>query len=76
VKSRQLGVYELPDSQASGLWGFVQQMAWRYRCSLHASVCKLAALLLTAASLATIWSEATIFTGTKPDLSPFSLLIR
>jgi hypothetical protein len=33
-------------------------------------------VLLACLSVVIIWSEATIITGRKPDLSPFSLAIR
>lgn len=37
---------------------------------------KVVAAALAALSVVVIWSEATIFTGGHPDLSPFSRLIR
>jgi len=37
---------------------------------------QLVGFALACLSLVVVWSEATIFTGRQPDLSPFSLAIR
>jgi hypothetical protein len=50
-------------------------LAWRLRCTAAPPTRRLAAALLAVFSLAIVWSELTIFTGRKPDLSPFSLLV-
>lgn len=55
---------------------------WRRPCCGHVrapaqpSVRKVAAAALGAMSACVVWSEATIFTGGHPDLSPFSRMIR
>lgn len=72
VKCRQLGEYEPPNANANAL----SRAVWRYRCILHPYTRKVAAAVFLAVSLCIIWSEATIFTGRSPDLSPFSTMIR
>ncbi|GAB4818944.1 hypothetical protein N2152v2_005990 [Parachlorella kessleri] len=70
-KSRQHGVYSPP----SGDTGRSALAWWYYKCRVRPWVQQLAALLTAAASAVIVWSEATIATGTSPDLSPFSLMI-
>ena len=81
VKSRQVGEYEPPPSFAAPpgstpLRVHLTKALWQYRCTAHPAVRKVVAALLVGMSLGVIWCEATIFTARKPDLSPFSLLIR
>ncbi|KAF8067159.1 lmbrd2 [Scenedesmus sp. PABB004] len=78
VKCRQLGVYEPPGLPpgATGLAAAVRRAAWRWRCVAQPGARKVVAALLAAMSGVVVWSEATIFTGGHPDLSPFSRAIR
>jgi hypothetical protein len=69
-KSRQHGVYAPP----SGDTGRVALAWWWYKCQARPWVQRLLALVAAAVSAAMVWSEATIATGTSPDLSPFSLV--
>ncbi|GBF88476.1 hypothetical protein Rsub_01189 [Raphidocelis subcapitata] len=75
VKSRERGDYDAPPGAlgAGTAWG---DLLWRYRCTLHPHARKVLGAALAALSCVVIWSEATIFTGQRPDLSPFSLAIR
>lgn len=69
-KSRQHGVYVPPSGSTARLpvaW-------WWYKCHLRPWVQRLGALTTAAVSAVLVWSEATIGTGTNPDLSPFSLV--
>jgi hypothetical protein len=81
VKSRQVGEYEPPPSFAAPAGSTplrvqLTKALWQYRCTAHPVVRKVVAAVLVGMSLGVIWCEATIFTARKPDLSPFSLLIR
>ncbi|KAI8464460.1 MAG: LMBR1-like membrane protein-domain-containing protein, partial [Monoraphidium minutum] len=74
VKSRERGVYDAPPGTlgAGKPWG---RILWQYRVLWHPHVRKAVGVLLGCLSVIIIWSEATIFTGQQPDLSPFSLAI-
>ena len=76
MKARERGDYDTPPPGAPGAgtaWG---RLLWRYRCEWHPLARKALGALLAALSLAVVWSEATILTGGRPDLSPFGLAIR
>ncbi|GMH32963.1 hypothetical protein BSKO_00797 [Bryopsis sp. KO-2023] len=49
---------------------------WQFRCVLKPVARRVLAVLLAALSVIVVWSEVTIALERKPDLSPFSLLIR
>eukprot|EP00878_Enallax_costatus_P015761 GHUV01016516.1.p1 GENE.GHUV01016516.1~~GHUV01016516.1.p1 ORF type:complete len:615 (+),score=178.39 GHUV01016516.1:1103-2947(+) len=78
LKCRQLGVYEPPGLQAtdSGFVATVKHIWWKYRCLVQPVAAKVFAVFLVFMTGCVIWSEATIFTGENPDLSPFSKLIK
>lgn len=70
-KSRQHGIYS-PTPGGKTSRGAVA--AWFYKCQLRPWMQRLAACASLAVSAVVVWSEATIGTGTHPDLSPFSLV--
>jgi len=70
-KSRQLGVYIPPDGQSTWL----AMAEWQYKCTVRPYVQRLSALFLAALSMIIVWCEATIGSGRRPDLSPFSLAL-
>eukprot|EP00775_Hariotina_reticulata_P003223 gene3223-3500_t len=78
LKCQQLGVYEPPTQlpSATGLVAAVKRAVWRWRCVAQPTARKMFAALLIGMSFCVVWSEATIFTGRHPDLSPFSNMIR
>eukprot|EP00882_Tetradesmus_deserticola_P011812 GHRQ01012503.1.p1 GENE.GHRQ01012503.1~~GHRQ01012503.1.p1 ORF type:complete len:656 (+),score=303.76 GHRQ01012503.1:330-2297(+) len=78
IKCRQLGVYEPPGLAAgeAGWRGYAARALWRWRCVGQPIGRKVMAALLVCFSGCVVWSEATIFTGGHPDLSPFSRAIR
>ena len=75
VKARERGHFEAPPGApgAGRRWG---DALWYYRCCWHPRARMAAGLALGALSAAVVWSEATIFTARRPDLSPFSLAVR
>lgn len=78
IKCRQLGVYEPPGLAAgeAGLRANMRRALWGWRCVGQPVGRKVMAVLLVCFSGCVVWSEATIFTGGHPDLSPFSRAIR
>eukprot|EP00879_Flechtneria_rotunda_P003202 GHRR01003425.1.p1 GENE.GHRR01003425.1~~GHRR01003425.1.p1 ORF type:complete len:656 (+),score=226.79 GHRR01003425.1:287-2254(+) len=78
IKCRQLGVYEPPGiaTTDSSLTATLSRLAWRWRCTGLPIGRKVLSAILVGMSFLVVWSEATIFTGENPDLSPFSRMIQ
>jgi hypothetical protein len=78
-KARALGVYTQPPPGSDGRSGgraarAAAAAAWGARVRFGPAALKLAAAAAALGSAAIVWAEATIGSGRRPDLSPFSRL--
>ncbi|EIE27296.1 hypothetical protein COCSUDRAFT_64161 [Coccomyxa subellipsoidea C-169] len=76
IKCKTAGDYSLASStdSATPVSGFTK--TWRmYSCTAKPWVTRVLACVLGAVSFLIVWSEATIASGTNPDLSPFSHMV-
>ncbi|KDD72244.1 hypothetical protein H632_c3640p0, partial [Helicosporidium sp. ATCC 50920] len=61
---------------SSGARAFWVRFLWMMRCTARPWALRLLSLACVALSGTVVWCEATIATGTSPDLSPWSLALR
>ena len=73
-KARRTGDYHIQTGPTSKPQAQLATALMVYRAVLRPWVRKLLALLLACLSAVVVWSEATIGSGRRPDLSPFSLV--
>ncbi|KAK9907685.1 hypothetical protein WJX75_008089 [Coccomyxa subellipsoidea] len=76
IKCKTAGDYSLASSteSAAPVTGFTK--TWRmYSCTAKPWVTRALACTLGVVSFLVVWSEATIASGTNPDLSPFSHMV-
>ena len=71
-KSRGLRVYGHPTGSRNPLW----TVLWFCECRLKPWGLRGIAILAASASIVVLWCEATIGSGTDPNLSPLSLLLQ